>query len=225
MAVLDEPPFCWLGADGVAGGCDVEVATIALRRAGVRVVEYRLVTFEELIPGVTAGRWQVNTGMFVTAERRRLVRFTRPVWAVPDGLIVRRADAARLDSYLAIATDPAARLGVVIGQVQGGTAVREGVPEDRLVRFATQEDAVAAVRSGVVDAAASTAIGNRALLARRGDASLAAVGAAREAPVGAFSLGFAEGDLADALDVQLDRFVGTSEHRALMARHGFDALG
>jgi len=35
LAILDEPPFCWLEPDGTAMGCDVEVATTVLRRAGV----------------------------------------------------------------------------------------------------------------------------------------------------------------------------------------------
>ena len=52
----------------------------------------RLVTFAELIPGLVGGHRDVNTGMFVTQERRRQVRFPRPIWTVPDGLIVRADD-------------------------------------------------------------------------------------------------------------------------------------
>jgi hypothetical protein len=42
--------------------------------------------------------------------------FSRPIWAVTDGFIVRRHDAARMTSYEAIAAAHAT-LAVVVGQV------------------------------------------------------------------------------------------------------------
>jgi polar amino acid transport system substrate-binding protein len=228
LAILDEPPFCWLAQDGTATGCDVEVATTVLRRAGVRSVGVEQVTFAELIPGLVAGRWHVNTGMFITEARQRQVRFTRPIWTAPDGLIVRTECADRFTSYRDVAIDPVARLGVVSEQVQGHSARRAGMPAERLVHFTTQDDAVQAVRSGDIDAAASTAIGNRALLARMNDPGLAAVDLATPAaadrclvPVGGFSLRFGQTVLAAAIDTQLAAFLGSQEHRAVMARYGF----
>jgi polar amino acid transport system substrate-binding protein len=225
VAILDEPPFCWLDPTGRALGCDVEVAAAALRRAGVGSLSFRQVTFAELIPGLLDGRWQVATGMFVTGPRRRLVRFTRPIWAVPDGLIVRAGDAGRFPSYRDLGADPDARLGVVAGQVQGDSARSAGVPAERIAVFATQDAAVAAVASGDVDAAASTAIGNRALAARLGDPGLVAVDlrAGGPPPVGALSLAPADADLADAVDAALGRYLGGPDHRAVLTRYGFTA--
>jgi polar amino acid transport system substrate-binding protein len=194
----------------------------------------RQVAFADLVPGLVSGRWQVNTGMFVTPERASLVRFTRPIWAVPDGLIVRAADAGRFASYADVAFDPAARLAVVVGQVQAGSARGEGVPDSRLLAYGTQDEAVEAVRTGAADAAASTAIGNRALLARSFSAGeLAAVdlrapagglrGPQGEVPLGAFSVSHGQPALAEALDAELATFLGSPEHRALMTRYGFAA--
>jgi polar amino acid transport system substrate-binding protein len=221
LAILDEPPFCWLDASGAAMGCDVEVASVVLRSAGIGSVAVRKVTFAELIPGVIDGRWHLNTGMFITEARRRQVRFTRPIWAVPDGLIVRRADAGRFASYRDLGEDPAARLGAVLAQVQGDSARRAGVPAERLVIFATQDEAVRAVRRGEIDAAASTAIGNRALVARMADPDLVAVDLRSPAPYGAFSLSREQAALADTIEAQLATFIGSPEHRAIMLRHGF----
>ena len=228
VAILDEPPFCWLEADGTAVGCDVEVAAAVLRRAGIRSVAYRQVTFAQLIPGLTAGRWQLNTGMFITDARRQQVRFTRPIWAVADGLIVRRVEAGRFTSYRGVGVDAHARLGVVVGQVQGDSARQAGVPHERLVSFATQDDAVRAVRRGEIDAAASTAVGNRALLARIDDPTLVAVdlqrstdGRRQPVAVGAFSLSITQAALANLVDTHLAGFLGTPQHRAIMIRYGF----
>jgi polar amino acid transport system substrate-binding protein len=213
MAILDEPPFCWLAADGRATGCDVEVATVALHRAGVAGIEFVQVDFAALLPGVLAGRWHLTTGLFITPARQAVVRFSRPIWTVPDGLIVRRERP--LKSYVDIAADPSARLAVVTGQVQGDSARAAGVPEERIVRFDTQEETVRAVLRGAAEAAASTAIGNRAILDRFGP-ELTVV----DLPAGADG-GFAVApDLADALDAALDGYLGSAEHRAVMTRYG-----
>jgi polar amino acid transport system substrate-binding protein len=230
LAILDEPPFCWLSNGDPLGaplGCDVEVATTVLRRAGIGTVTVRQVTFADLIPGVVAGRWHVNTGMFVTPERAERVRFTRPIWAVPDGLIVRATDAGRFASYRDLATDRTARLAVVTGQVQAESAREQGVPDDRIVAYDTQDEAVDAVRAEIADAAASTALGNRALLARvPTETKLVAVNLTTpsgQVPLGAFSVSHRQPALADALDTELATFLGSPEHRALMTRYGFSA--
>ena len=87
FAYLDEPPFCAPAVDGPVG-CDVEVAFVVLRALGVERIETRLVTFAELLPGVASGAWHVNTPLFITPERARLVDFSRPVWSLADGLMV-----------------------------------------------------------------------------------------------------------------------------------------
>jgi polar amino acid transport system substrate-binding protein len=227
LAILDEPPYCWLEANGAAAGCDVEVAATVLARAGIRSVTVQQVTFAELIPGLVEGRWHLNTGMFISDARRRQVRFTRPIWAAEDGLITRAADAGRFASYRDLVIDSNARLGVVLGQVQRDSARQAQMPDERLVSFTTQDDAVQAVRRGEIDAAASTAIGNRVLLARMGDPGLTAVDLQptadrpQPAPLGAFSLGLGEAALAEAMDAHLAAFIGSPPHRAIMIRHGF----
>ena len=93
-----------------------------------------------------------------------------------------------------------------------------------LVEFPDQDAAVEAVRRGAVDASASTAIGNRALVERANDSTLAAVATTSRsvrAPVGAFAVGKHLADLTSALDDVIGRYLGTSDHLALMRRYGF----
>src|SRR5512147_1758440 len=142
FAYLDEPPFCAPSADGAPVGCDVEVALAILKSLGVDRVETRLVTFTELLPGVASGQWQINTPLFVTEERERLVQFSRPVWSLADGLMVSAANSKRLDSYAALAADAGARLVVVADQVQERRALAAGVSAERIQRVATQAEAV-----------------------------------------------------------------------------------
>jgi len=223
FAYLDEPPFCAPGADGPVG-CDVEVAFAVLRAIGIERTETRLVTFAELLPGVASGAWHINTPLFVTEERARLVEFSRPVWALADGLMVQAGNPKRLTSYRALAARVDARLVVIADQVQEQRALAAGFDAARVLRVATQPEAAAAVRDGRADAYASVAMAHRGFLRAAPDAQLdvvdfgAAGGAAAQ---GAYSFAKANTDLRRAFDGALQRFLGSPEHRAIMQRYDF----
>lgn len=223
FAYLDEPPFCAPAADGPVG-CDVEVALAVLRAIGIERIETRLVTFAGLLPGVAGGAWDINTPLFITGERARLVDFSRPVWSLSDGLMVQAGNPKRLTSYRALAAHADARLVVVADQVQEQRALAAGLDPSRVLRVATQPEAVAAVRDGRADAYASVAMAHRGFLRAAPDAGLAVVdfgadgGAAAE---GAYSFAKSNADLRRAFDGALQRFLGSPEHRAIMRRYDF----
>ena len=223
FAYLDEPPFCAPTADGPTG-CDVEVAFTVLRAIGIERIETRLVTFAELLPGVASGAWQINTPLFITEERARLVDFSRPVWSLADGLMVQAGNPKRLTSYRALAAHGGARLVVVADQVQEQRALSAGLDPARVQRVATQPEAVAAVRDGRADAYASVAMAHRGFLRATPDARLAVVdfgtegGAAAE---GAYSFAKSNAALRRAFDGALQHFLGSPEHRTIMRRYEF----
>lgn len=224
FAYLDEPPFCAPGPDSAPVGCDVEVAFAVLRSIGIERIEARLVTFAELLPGVAGGRWHINTPLFVTEERARLVDFSRPCWSLADGLMVRAAHAGRFDSYATLAADARARLVVVADQVQEQRALAAGVSPQRVLHVATQAQAVAAVRDGRADAYASVAMAHRGFLLANPDdalcvADFGASGGA--AAVGAYSFAKLNAALRIAFDDALGRYLGSPQHRAIMRRYGF----
>lgn len=172
VAYLDEPPFFAPTASGEPVGCDIELVHDVVRELATAPVEWHLVTFEELIPGLRGGRWHVSCPMFVTAERAEVVDFSPPVWHAGDGFIVRSDDRRDFGSYEAIASDPSIVVAAVEGQQQVRTAAAAGIEPERIRTFAGQEEAVAAVRGGAADAAVSTAPGNAAYVARLGDPML-----------------------------------------------------
>ncbi len=225
FAYLDEPPFCWPGREGVAEGSDVELIAAALRALGITAFEQRLTSFAELLPGLVAGRWTITTPLFIAPERQEIVEFSRPVWALADGLLVRAPDRERLTGYRAVAR-AGARLVAVAGQVQEETARQAGLARERLLRVATQEEAVEAVRAGRADAYASVAMAHRGYLARKPDPELAVVagGDGGSFPAsGAFALAKSNAALRQRLDEALAGLIGSDWHRAMMARHGFVA--
>ncbi|MEN2470032.1 transporter substrate-binding domain-containing protein [Burkholderia sp. GS2Y] len=208
IAYIEEPPFDWTGDDGSVTGADIELAEVVLRAIGVTEIEYHPTSFDALLPGVQAGRWDMNVPIFVTAERAQHVAFSVPVWAIGDGFLVPAGNPKALTSYAAVAARGDARLGCVAAQVQIDSARSAGVRDDQIVVFKDQPDAVAALLAGQIDAYASTAIGNRVV-----------AGAA--APVGAFSFSRNNDALVQAVNGKLREYLGSADHRERMAKYGF----
>jgi polar amino acid transport system substrate-binding protein len=223
FAYIDEPPFATPLANGMARGCDADLALTGLRAIGVREVELRLTTFAELLPGVASGRWAMNTPLFVSAERRGIVSFSRPVWALTDGFVVLAGNPNGITSYRTIA-DGRHRLALVGGQIQRNSALAAGVSAEQIIEFRMQHEALQAVRDGHADAYASTALGNRTVLKQNGQGELTSVDGLDDRtgtpPVGAFSFAHESTGLRRALDEFLADYVGSTEHRERMLRNG-----
>jgi polar amino acid transport system substrate-binding protein len=223
LAYLEEPPFYWTTADGVPTGADIELADVVLRAIGADVEHVRA-SFEELLPGVQAGRWDMNVPIFVTAERAARVAFSAPVWTLGDGLVVHRGNPKSLASYASLKTRDDARLGVIPGQVQYEAARSAGLSDAQLVEFKDQPDAVAALLAGTIDAFTGTALGGHVIVASNPALELVRLWEAGAAPLtGAFSFGLGNARLRDAVNRELRRYLGSADHRARMARYGLGA--
>jgi polar amino acid transport system substrate-binding protein len=166
----------------------------------------------------------MTTGLFATDERRNKVSFSRPIWALPDGLLVGKGNPGNIEGYGSIAGSKC-RVAVIRDQFQHRSAVEFGIPDDRIVIYGTYAEAANAVASGAVDAYASVSRAHIGYLAQHPElnAELVIVPSSEKAPAfGCF--GFALDDDAFRLSVDevLDAYIGSAEHRAMMAKYGFD---
>lgn len=224
FAYLIEPPFCYRTADGRVTGCDVEVAHHVLEFIGAGPFVPVETEFAELIPGLVDGRWTMTTGLFASDERRKAVDFSRPVWVLGDGLLVRAGNPNGIQGYRSLAADASLRLAVISDQVQHFTALSHEVPDARIKRFDTYEDAAGAVLSGTVDAYASVARAHRGYLEQHPDLPLAVADVpSEEKPpeYGAFAFAKADASLREAVDGVLKTYLGSPEHRLRMREFGF----
>lgn len=227
FAYIEEPPFA-ATVNGRPSGSDIDVATAVLHHMGIKDVEFRKMEFPDLLPGVAAGRWTMNTGLFVTPERCKTVAFSNPIWALVDGMIVRAGNPKHITSYASVAKSDA-RLGVVRDTVQVNAAKAAGVPDDRIIAFDAQEQILAAIKDGRVDAYPNTALGHRALLASLKDPELALAepfepqveNGRTKAGFGAFSFKQSDSAFVAQFNGELAKFLGSDEHRAIMAKYGF----
>lgn len=224
FAYLIEPPFNYRTADGTVTGCDVELARYIFSQIGIASFEPIETEFAELIPGIVQGRWRMTTGLFATDERRKAVAFTRPIWALADGLLVRQGNALILSGYASVADNTACTLAVVRDQYQHRSALEFGVPERRILIFETYGEAAAAVRDGRAGAFASVARAHAGFIDGHPDWKLdvVAVPAVEKPPAyGAFAVGKTDDEFRRMIDSVLERFVGSEAHRSMMAKFGF----
>jgi polar amino acid transport system substrate-binding protein len=222
IAYIEEPPFYWTDENRLVKGADIELAEVVLRAIGVKSIEYQLTTFEELLPGVQAGRWDMNVPIFVTPERAMNVAFSVPVWSLGDGFLVRQGNPKALTSYETVVKHDGARLGLIPGQVQLGAAKLAGVSDSQIVLFNSQPEATAALLAGKIDAFAATAVGNH--VTATANPGLEAIPFKNsqdgKAPVGAFSFNKSNHDLLKAVNTQLHEYLGSADHRTRMAKYG-----
>lgn len=231
FAYIDEPPFASPDPNGQAVGYDIELVTAVLKRLGVNHVETELVTFGDLIPGVSAGDWTMNCAMFITPERSKLVQFSYPIWTVQDGFVVLSGNPQGLTSYEAVAKHPTARLGVVVDQVQEQSALQAGIPAERIDIFPEQDEIIEALLQGTVDAYPTTSLGIRHYLKRLNNPSLQAVNFQLDDPnatqpifLGGFSFAKTNREFYQAFNTQLASFLGSEDHQTIMKNHDFTAV-
>ncbi|GFE49593.1 hypothetical protein So717_13460 [Roseobacter cerasinus] len=225
VAYLIEPPFNHLDASGKVTGCDVELARHVLGQLGIEQIAFVETEFAQLLPGLACGDWEMTTGLFASEERRRHAHFSRPIWALTDGLLIKTEDADRLSGYRSIARSADLHLAVVRDQVQYQTAVEAGIPTTRIRIFETYERAAQAVRDGHVSAYASVAQAHVGYLRQTTapDLAVADVPVSEKQPAfGCFGFGPGSPDLRDRVDLILEAFLGSPAHRQFMQRFGFD---
>jgi polar amino acid transport system substrate-binding protein len=224
FAYLIEPPFNYRESDGTVTGCDVELARMVCAELD-ESFEPVEAEFAELLPGVVDGRWRMTTGLFSTEERRQVASFSRPIWALPDGLLVGEGNPLGLEGYASVERSGRCKLAVIRDQFQHRSAVEFGIPDDRIVIFETYAEAAEAVETGVVDAYASVARAHSGFLGLHPElqAELIIVPAHEKQPAfGSFA--FAKGDdgFRASVDRALEAYVGSEAHRTMMAKYGFD---
>ncbi|GFE66066.1 transporter substrate-binding domain-containing protein [Litoreibacter roseus] len=223
FAYLIEPPFNYVDARGHVTGCDVELARYICKDLNVKFEPVET-EFAQLLLGISAGLWHMTTGLFATDERRETASFSRPIWALSDGLLVREGNPLDLGGYRSVAGHGDARIAVVRDQVQHRSAIHLGVAEHQVAVFETYTEAAKAVLQGDVDAYASVARAHSGFLNQNPDwpVELVRVPPSEKPPAfGCFAFALQDDELRRDVDAVLEAFLGTSAHRDMIAPFGF----
>ena len=225
FAYLIEPPFNYLTSEGQICGHDVDLALHVFKALKMESVELIETEFADLLPGLANAQWSMTTGLFSTKERQNIALFSRPIWALPDGLLVQKGNPQSLNSYRSIAENSEAILAVIRDQHQHRTAIYLGIPEHRLSIFNTYQEAAKAVRESSADAYASVGRAHSGFINQNSDWEIELVDVpVTEKPPAFGSFAFALNDemLRNEVDDVLQVFLGSDKHRSIASQYGFN---
>jgi lysine-arginine-ornithine-binding protein len=141
------PPFEYRDPSGALKGFDIDVGDALCARMGVKCV-WVAQDFDGLIPALKAGKIDmIISSMSVTAERAKVIDFTKPYYLTPSQLVAAKSSGITDDFHTLT--------GKVVG-VQSGTIhqsfMEEKHPEIADKAYNTIEEADLDLESGRVDA-------------------------------------------------------------------------
>lgn len=230
VAYSNEPPHAFRTPDGRVTGEGPEVTRHLLHTIGVDSIEWVWSPFRSLFLELRSGRVDlVAAGAYITPERSRSVRFTRPTLAVPTALLVRAGDTTWLRSLSDLASNTSAHIAILAGSAERGIVRQAGIDTSRFLVVPDAHAGYAAVLSGNVQAFAASIVSLRLLRTHEADsASLAVIRAHPPgAPDEASSIGqsaiaarLEDDDLVRELDRHLADWLGSPDHLRLLAQLG-----
>jgi polar amino acid transport system substrate-binding protein len=147
-----EAPYVFLKPGGEVTGGEAEVAKTVIARLGIQRIEWRLSEFDDLIPDLEAGRIDaIVAGMFITADRAKIVSFSEPTFHVQMGLLVRAGNPRQLHSYNQAIDQPDVKIAVISGAAEGPLLKQLGLSASQLVFVPDALTGRAAVENGDAD--------------------------------------------------------------------------
>lgn len=222
----EEPPYAFLDASGTVVGESPGALRGALREVGVDSVRWIRFDFEDLIPELVAGSVDVvASGLFSTAGRAELVRFSRPTTCTRPALLT-RVGSPPLSGLRDFREPDGGDLAVLAGSVEQEAARALGISDTRLVVVPDVSTGVVAVRTERARGLALSLPSARRAARSTNDLEwrpYEPMGDIAELVGGCSALVVRKTDttLSRALDRGLDAFVGSDAHLSLLEALGF----
>src|SRR5690606_31874334 len=157
LAIASEQPYSWVDENGEPTGATIALHERIFSELGIENIEVEEVAWDNLIPGLNAGRWDaVSAGMSILPERCEEAAFSDPEIMYTTTLAVPAGNPQNLSDL-----DSVVEAGDVTLAVQSG-AIEDGYAKDLDISDTVQVDTASAgleaVQSGLADAFALTAV-------------------------------------------------------------------
>lgn len=157
VAIANEVPYGYMTAQGTAAGIGPDVAKHVLASIGIKHIQWSVMPFGELIPGLRARRVDmVAAEQNILPQRCEVVAFSVPNSSYGEGLMVKAGNPDHIHSYMDIKKNPKLKLAVVSGADELAIAHGVGIPDSQIVSISANADALSAVETGRVAAYAGT---------------------------------------------------------------------
>ena len=221
LAVANEPPLTEVNPDGTLGGIVPDVARAVVKELGVDDVTGVVSTYDAMIPGLQAKRWDmIGAGLYMNAERCEQVLFADPDTVSEAGLVVPEGNPENISSYQDFADNPDLTLIVLSGSFEEDNARNVGVQDSQMVSLPDVPSGVDAVLAGRGDAFASNVPSAEAV-----DKPGFEVVVADDGPLLASGVAFRQDDreLRDEYNAAYDKIKEDGTFAKIAKEYGFDA--
>lgn len=157
VGFANEKPYGYENDAGEITGASVETAKAVFAELGIDEVEGHLADYDQLVPGLGAGKFDaITSGMAITPDRCENAAFGEPDMKYGEGLIVQKGNPLGLKSYTDIADNEDATISIMSGATENDFVVSEGVDESQIQGAPDIPATIAAVESGRADATTGT---------------------------------------------------------------------
>lgn len=157
VGFANEKPYGYENNDGELTGASVETAKAVFKELGIDNVEGHLADYDQLVPGLGAGKFHaITSGMAITPDRCENAAFAEPDMKYGEGLVVQKGNPLDLHSYNDIADNPDVTVSIMSGATENDFAISEGVDESQIQSAPDIPATIAAVESGRADATTAT---------------------------------------------------------------------
>jgi polar amino acid transport system substrate-binding protein len=156
VGFANEKPYAY-EENGELKGEAVSIAKAIFKELGIEKMEGKLAEFNELIPGLNAGKFDVITaGMAILPNRCEKVDFAEPEYKVGEALVVQKGNPKNLHSYEDIAKQPDVKVAVMSAAMEVDYLKQSGVKENQIVYVPDIPAAIDAMKTGRADATTGT---------------------------------------------------------------------
>jgi polar amino acid transport system substrate-binding protein len=157
VGVANEVPFGSVGEDGEATGIGPDVARAVLDELGIDQIDAQVVEFDNLIPGLQAGQFDIITaGMYITPDRAAQIFFSDPDYCIAESLGVPAGNPEGIEDYGSFLDDTELTIAVASGTVEVDYVEDAGIAEDQVEVFGDIDPMYRALEAGEVDAVTGT---------------------------------------------------------------------
>jgi len=152
-------PYGYKLIDGTFTGEQVEVIKYVLGKMGIDKIDYKVMSFGALIPGMVAGRLDMaGAGIYIRPKRCEAVLFSQPTFGQGAAYVVKKGNPKKLHNFKDIAKTDGAVLAVLAGGTEYTLAKKDGVPEEKLMQISDKAAGIGAVVAGRADGFALSAL-------------------------------------------------------------------
>ena len=152
LGIANDVPFGY-EVDGEPVGLGPDVAATVLAELDVEIVDFEVVAFGDLLPGLRDGQFDiVSAGLIITPDRAQQAWFSHPDYCSLAAIAVAEGNPFDLEDHESIAANPEVTVGALSGTVQLDWLENAGVDAGQIEIFGHHTDMFAALEDGVVDA-------------------------------------------------------------------------